>query len=292
MKYNLLVGLAACVLSAPAAQATVTLTAGEGTLVIKGDSASDTVDIDGVPAVGGVRVRINLGAAATFGGIRDVKVKMGAGDDVLNVHGLSLGGNLKVVMGDGDDAFSLDNSLTFGPPLSVFIGGDLQIGMGGQSADFVGFLSTDSNSSIHIGASLRIKGAADVDLDGGGVSADLELVDVTIGGDLIIDSIFSADLDLDGFTVDFDDVNVGGETSLTLGDGPDEVMMGDSHFARAVRVKMGEGDDALYLHRGLDFSQFDDVVIANGQKGDDMVEDDPSNHHANPPVFNGFETVQ
>lgn len=87
---------AALFLAAPAAQAGVTFSVTDGALLIQEDAASDDVDLDGVQALGGLRPRISLGAAETLGGIRNIKVKLGAGDDELRVHGLSIGGDLKV----------------------------------------------------------------------------------------------------------------------------------------------------------------------------------------------------
>ncbi len=290
MKRSIFLGLAAFVLSVPTVQAAVTLTKKHGTLSIKGDSASDTLDIDGVPDhLGSVSVRVNLGLASTFDGIRDIKVKMGPGDDVVNVHGVNLGGDLKVGMGEGNDVFSLDNELTIAVQRSVFIGGSVLIGMGGQSADLVEF---DANTSVMIGGTLRVQDAADVDFDGNGGSQVLQSSDITIGGEFVIDSPFSADVNLDGRTVEIDDVNVGSATSIQLGDGPDTVLITDSHFARKVLVKTGAGDDLLSLISGGNFNEFDDRVAATGQGGDDTVDDDPLNDHANAPTFKSFETVQ
>ncbi len=286
-----LLGLAALLLSAPTAQAFINVTAANGKLVVEGDGGSDTVDIDGVAAVGGVRVRINGGFSTTFGGIRDVKVKLGPGDDHLKVHGLSIGGSFKAQLGEGDDVFVIDNTLPLGVVLSVFIGGNVQVGMGGQSGDLAEVRSTDPLTSIHIGGRVRIRDAADVDLKGDGTSHELEAADVTIGGDLIIDSPFSADVNSDAKTVDIDNVNVGGATSIGLGAGPDKVELSDNHFAREVEIQTGGGDDLLALIWGGEFNQFDSSLVASGQAGNDTVDDDPNNNYATPPVFKGFEAI-
>ncbi len=287
-----LLAVAAFALSAPAGQASVIVTASNGKLVVEGDGAADAVSLGGVPAIGTLTVRLNAGPDVQFAGIRSIKVKLGPGDDTLNVHGLCIGGSLKAQMGEGDDAVIFDTSLDGGGLLSTFIGGDVQVGMGGQSGDFLRITSSDATTSIHIGGSLRIQTAADVDLKGVGSSHDLETGDITLGGDLAIDDPFSTKVDFDLNTVDLDNVNVGGATSIQVGDQEDSIEISNCHFAREVQVNLGEGNDSLSLHAGIFFNQFDHAVVASGQKGDDTVDDDPLNNYATPPVFKKFESVQ
>ncbi len=281
--------LAAFALAAPAAQGFVTMTAAGGKLVIQGDGAADAVTLEGLTAVGEVRTRVGLGFWTTFSGIRSIKVKLGAGDDSLNVHGLAIGGDLKVQMGEGEDFLRIDKTTTLGPALSVFIGGDVQASMGGQQGDRVEIDSPTAATSLQIGGTLRLRGAPTVDIDGGGGTSSLEVDDVTIGGSLIVEEPFAEGVAPVPCLVDLDDVNVGGDTDIELDGGGDTVEITDSQFARGVEIRLGGGDDLLFM--GGNPNRFDDLFSASGQGGTDAVDDDPGHAYASPPVFKGFETV-
>ncbi|MEZ6056652.1 MAG: hypothetical protein R3C01_08105 [Planctomycetaceae bacterium] len=82
------------------------------TLIITGDSDGDIVNLTGPTTPNGVDVGIvNVdlnGEMTSYSGIKSIKIKTGAGEDVVNVDGVHIAGNLSINSGAEDDNVSID----------------------------------------------------------------------------------------------------------------------------------------------------------------------------------------
>ncbi len=267
----------------------VSVTTGkQGLLKIVGDSGDNEVYIDGTGTAGEVEVTVDGSFVGTFSGIKTINVNLKKGDDAFDVNGIHIGGALSVDMGAGDDEFDMD----LGDEDSLFIGGSVIVSMGNNLGDVIDWDNTGGGTFI-IGNNVTIQGAAEADIDGDGESAGIEEADITIGGFLKITSNVAreSENDLDGLTLELDDVNVGGTTIIGLGYGADVVQIGNCNFARRVAISLGGGADTLQNGLEDDPNIFGAEVTANGGGGDDTLEEDPGNAYAVAPVVSGFETV-
>jgi hypothetical protein len=161
--------------------------------------------------------------------------------------------------------------------------------MGNNSGDLVEWDTETGGEGlgITIGNNVTLQGAADVDLNGSGDGPELGDSEINIGGFLKIASNVGALVDGDLFTLDLDDVNVGGTTILAFSGADDDIQVTDCRFARRVEASLGGGDDEVEVED----CSFAAEVVANGGNGDDLLDAGVDNEFAVAPVVNGFETV-
>jgi hypothetical protein len=264
---------------------TVTATP-QGLLKIAGNGASDTVDIDGTGAPGGVDVFINGGFAGTFAGIKNISATMKGGADVLNLSAVDITGSVTVDMAGGADRVDLDNTTTLGggPDGDLVIGGGLSIVMGNNAGDVIDWASTGGFGTT-VGGSAVLAGAATFNLDGAGGTSSLEASDLNVDGLLQVSSKLASNSFID-------DVNVGSTTIISLGKKADSVVILDSRLSGDLEVLMGGGNDLFDLDfSGLagDASQFDGNVNVLGGGGMDTLDELAANVFATPPSYREFE---
>jgi hypothetical protein len=263
------------------AHAAVTIEQGKKGLVITGDGASDVVVVNGLGATGAVEVWVNAVLVDSFVGVGDIKVKMGGGDDFLDLAGIHIGGALIIDLGAGDDVLDLDDTPDIGTALDhhVFIPGGIDVKMGGQAGDSVDWDS--AVAGVTIGGDVVLAQAADIDLKGSGGSDLAEPVDIHIGGKLKISKHMGM--------IDLDDVNVGLVTIIELGSSADFVDVTDSRFAGSVSISLGSGDDRLDLGTGT--NEFNGPFTAQGGKDNDEFDFDPANVFTFGFGVSGFEVI-
>lgn len=141
--------------------------------------------------------------------------------------------------GSGTDFLRIDDLFKdFATERTTFIGGSIDVAMGDQAGDSFELLVQTLDKSVQVGGSVNVRGADHVKIDGVGSSSDSDEADVDIGSNLVVRSKLGA-------TVEVDDTNVGGATSIRLGNAGDFVRLQDSLFVRKLEVKLGGGDDTL-----------------------------------------------
>jgi len=265
-----------------------------GELGLKGDGASDVVDIDGTGALGGIQVFVNGVSVGTFTGIKNIRGSLGAGNDVVNLHAIQIGGFVNLNMNSGGDRISIDNN-TFGlanPDRSVLIGRYLIAEMGNNAGDLVTMQCNVAGLGITIAGNVDLVYASDVDFNGDGGTSSNEPTDVTIGGILKMTMGRFGDANADGLTVDLDDVNVGGQMALQGSTAVDRVEFTDCSFAQPMSVSLGAGNDVLDLDGGAgEGNVFNAKVTFNGGAGTDTLDDSAFNVFAVPRTVISFESI-
>lgn len=263
---NLIRALTFASIAAGTASADVTTSISKGKLKITGGVDADVIAIEGTD-FGSVAVTVDGANAGEFAGVRDIDVKTGAGDDRLDLVAVQIGGSLRVKLGDGDDDLFVS---TIATPVvrPMIVCGDVDVTLGGDLGDaFVA--ETNGKAFVNVMGNLTIRGAEAVALDGGGTAPSLEARDFFIGGKLRIECEGGdATVPQPVFSM-LDDVMVGRESKLELGDVKDELRITDSQFARKVTIRLGGGDDILDFHD--DATKFDGPVDFVGGSGFDSL---------------------
>lgn len=229
---------------ASSAECGATVTRSGSKLAVKCDDASTTIVVDGLERLGELAVVVDGNAVGEFGGIRDLDVKGGDGDDTLFVGGIRIGGTLKAKLGDGDDRVSIGTTRSIvGDQRLVFIGQNVDLSFGGDAVDVLD-VDVDSNDfGITIGRDLVARDVADIRFDGEGLSNAAEVVDITIGGRLKLRGKLATDATGDSLNVRLSQVNVGGATTLDLGPADDRVNLSECTFGGKFTAKLGAGND-------------------------------------------------
>lgn len=265
-----------------------------GDLGLRGDTASDVVDIDGTGVLGSVQVFVNGVSVGTYTGVKNIKGSMGAGNDTVNLHSIQIGGYVNLNMNTGGDRITIDTNTfnVLNPDANVFIGRYVIAEMGNNAGDLVRMESIGTGLGITIAGNVDIVYASDVDLDGGGSSFASEATDVTIGGILKMTMGKYGDVNGDLRTVDLDNVNVGGQMALQGSAAIDNIEFTDCSFSQAMSVSLGGGNDILDLDDGIgQGNQFGAKVTFNGGAGTDTLDDSVLNVFAVPRTVISFETI-
>lgn len=258
---TLLTGLLTLVL-ADAAHCELVATQKGSKLKIKGDPGSDSIQLDGTGAVGRVVVSHAGVNPQPFLGVTDIEISTGTGNDQVFVNGLHIGGSLVVNTGVGVDQVDIDNTRIDGLAFPVMIGKNVTLRLGGESGEQVD-VDTEDEAGFLIGGNMTIEGATDIDLNGDGDAPNHEVGDVLICGDLRIKVDEANDQNGDTFSIDMDNVVVGGATRLKLSNrvdpaGNDVVRITRSTFVRNFEADLRAGEDVLLFddlpsHFGGDF---------------------------------------
>lgn len=265
-----------------------------GELGLRGDGASDVVDIDGTGGLGALEVFVNGVSIGTYAGIKNIKGSMGAGNDVVNLHGVQIAGFVNLNMNSGADQITFDNN-TFGganPDANVLIGRYVIGEMGNNAGDLFTMRSNVLNRGITIVGNIDLVYASDVEIDGEGTSYASESTDVTIGGILKMTMGKYGDVNGDGRTVDLDNVNVGGQMALQGSTAIDNVEFTDCSFAQPMSVSLSSGNDILDLDDGIgQANRFGARVTFNGGAGTDTLDDSVLNVFVVPRTVISFESI-
>lgn len=263
---------------------TVNFSSSTGQLNIFGDGASDAVAIDGRGVMGRVSVQVNGAVRLVPQGVNSINVVMGAGSDVLDISALLIGGSLTVNMGSGSDRVDLDNMANLaggGVSGNMFIGGHTTINMGGNAGDLVEFDQSNLFSNF-IGGNLTLLLVADVNLNGNGASFQTDNSDITVGGSLTVGLTPFGDVNGDFITVDIDDLNVGGFTTITGSSAADVVRFTDSSFVRNVNISLLGGSDVLNIGATGNPNRFQAQIAFYGGSGTDTLDNTGANQFAFP----------
>lgn len=150
-------------------------------LVIKGDAANDTIEVEGAETPGSMIVRVDLnndghfhddGEVQTFHGVNNVAIRTGNGHDSVQVEGLQISGRLQIQTGAGNDAVSVngaeigrnvniqagngDDEVSLGLFDGVTIGGQLAINLGSGN-------DTLLTNDIDVTGQINVNGSAGFD---------------------------------------------------------------------------------------------------------------------------------
>lgn len=230
-----------------------------GDLILTGDNQANQVDV--VVENGDIVVRgrdsttIN-GSATAFVAVSgatslsdDLFVRLGHGDDVLFVEGVSVGGNAVVSAQSGNNSIGLQ---------STSVGRSLVVGSN-RGSDIVNL------DDVNVGRDLRIST--------GRLNDTIQLIDTTIGRSVSIHSGRHDD------TVVFDTSTVSGHARLVTGAGADNVVMMDSTIRGHLHAITGRGTDFVMMDattvggraRIATRAQLDRVVVENSSQFGSLI---------------------
>jgi hypothetical protein len=237
-----------------------------GLLLIKGDNANNSIEVEAYSNPGFIRVRGNATAvngvafqdfAATS--VRAISIQLGGGSDAANVH-------------------------------------DMENGPGGSTPSLHSITVTDdAGNDQYFFFSLTLS-AGSLSATTGANFDFIEMSDVTVGS-LSVDTGSTAD------SIDATNIEAGSASILT-GDNNDFLTLRDSDFG-SLSVDTGKGDDNATLSNifvsssinvklgdGDDFIEVGDTVagfgVIDGGKGTDVFQDDGGNAGFSVINFEGF----
>jgi hypothetical protein len=228
-------------------------------------------------------------AAYYYTGVKNIKVNMGGGDDLVYAINVDIAGNLDVRLGSGDDEFALsdgygayyneiDGNVTIkgeagddniliagvdvGKNLTVDAGsGDDQVSVG-HYADYNTFYA-DGFGYYYVTGNVNVDGNAKFTLGDGDDTLNIEPYDYFV-------------------------VNFSGKLDVDAGKGDDYVEFGTNgdgfgfpyiYVEGKANIKLGDGDDDLqfeYYFYNVDYyatTLFEEKVVLDGGKGNDDVLD-------------------
>lgn len=260
-----------------------------GLLKITGDNAANRIDLDGVNP-GHFELFIDNTFFDNFTSVDAVKINLKGGDDLLYFNAFFLVGSLTVNMGSGADELDMDNSINFGSGSdgSTYVENAVKINMGGDVGDLVDF-----DGNIGFNGTVSIKGAADVDLDGGGTLHTFEsALDIFFNRTLKIDFAKSGDVNGDNLTLDFDNVYNTQGVTINGSNLADNLQITRSYFFLAANLSLSGGDDNVDIDNGAaNKNEFLSGLNANGGSGNDTFQKGLDNLFGTPEVITAFETV-
>jgi hypothetical protein len=240
---------------------TVSVTGSGATLnITDNDTTLHSIIVEQTATQGTFTVQIDSGATATFAGVKQIKVNLGADSDYLSFQNSSnattnLGGNLSVTAGNGnckiiEGFFAIlgNVSITEGNGLAsttiadTSINGNVSLTQGDARTDAV-----DVQGSVSIGGNLSIS-------QGNGEVDQVLLIDTNtvIGGNLSVTQGNGALNQV--FLVDTNTV-IGGNLSVTVGDGTaSRISIDETTVAGNTSLQLGDG-----IH---DFIDIDETTVA------------------------------
>lgn len=256
-----------------------------GLLKITGDNAENNVHIDGLGEIGKVRVSVN-GGAEDFEGVTSVKANLKGGDDRLLIAALQINGNVTVALGDGADELDVDDDGVVND--TTAIGGFLKANFGADPGDFADF-----DGAVVIQGDAVFTGVADVDFNGNGNNNNVQLdQDISFLSDLTIKFSGFGDENGDNLELDFDNVNVRGETLLDGSDNVERFEMTNSRFEGEFNANMDDGNDSVDIDNGAAAKNaFLNQANFRGGDDNDTLFKGLDNLFARPELIADFETV-
>ena len=236
----------------------------KGDLSIKGDKEANAfvalaIDADTITVTPSGGTSINDGdpdvaVDIQYGELRDLKIKMGSGDDDISFNSGGTLLNFRKLLykgGSGNDAVTLDDSTFSGKGVFDFQSGDVGADTYGAGVDQEAIFLRTTN----IAGNLTIKGSKTND-----------------------------DFEFNGVT---DEENeYGGKLKINLGAGDDRVELDDSIYMGPVKIQMKSGDDLVVFTESF----FEDSVTIDGGKDEDEYQD-VTNVFAEPVVTKKVEIL-
>jgi hypothetical protein len=215
-------------------------------LVVDGTDAADAIVIRWTGTPGEVEVSFDNGVTfgGPFSGFQNIKANLKGGDDFLDIQdSVTISGNLSVKLGDGDDVLNLSGSFGGNVKLDLGDGDDGVFESGGVVP------SAPGDGNLAVGKNLTLKG-------GDGDDEYDPHQDITVGGNLKIDMG-----DGDDRVANHAGVYTyhGRRISVKMGDGDDdELDLGGVITANNARVTLDGGDgssDELFTFAGNTFGK-------------------------------------
>lgn len=245
------------------ARATTTFAKVGGTLKLTGDAQNDVLQLVGTADSGSVVLVVDQQQVASFDGIHDIVVNAAAGDDVVEVVGVQIGGSVKIKTGTGVDHVSMrgDNDHA---ERYLFIARNVDVSMGRQAGDAFELDALNLNGAS-IGGNVVVRGASSNRIKGGGGPAGVDTSDVRIGGDLRIQCGVGANS-----TMFLLAINVHGSTKLDTGNQNDSVAVSSSQFLRPVTIRTFGGDDFVGFSASFIQNRFASTLVIDGGAGADQ----------------------
>ena len=264
---------------------------GAGDLIVQGDGAANHIYIEknvpshailkaglGTTINGSIDGKVVLWFGADGAGYveRDIVIKMGDGDDLVEVKDLDIHGKIRMDMGNGNDKATMERVDGGGYEFSFVMGSGDDVLALHDVAVKKATIRTDSGNdlistkdlhTLSAGVDVNTGSGDDVALFSGNVGKfKLKMAD---GNDLAM-------LGLDIFEV--------GKIRIKMGDGTDHLQLVHTDVTSSTKIAMGGGEDDLAVNSSAFFF---DKFKANGGGGNDRTWFD-SPHYSKTPVYQSF----
>jgi len=207
-------------LAASIARGDVTTTLSGSSLVVIGDTSSDSVSIEGVAdgvTVAGLEGTLvnDSSQAVTVSGVEKLTVKLGDGADRLRLMHLTLPHGLVVRLGRGNDSVELDQVSTGTASIRSGYGNDAVFIYGPSTFDLLSVQTSRGNDLVVV-SGVWVRGNLGVDT--GSDSDQVNIIATQVGSNLYVH--LGND---DDFAV-LQDITVYGDTDLDGGNGDDVLV--------------------------------------------------------------------
>lgn len=259
-----ILGLACTSVFSTAAVADVVITQSGSTLKIQCDGSNNDLRLEGLGQCGMMAISNNGVSLQIVRRVRDIRVVGGPANDAVRFTGIDIGGSVKATMKGGVDTVRFFASAA--QKRSVFIGGNVDLSLGGQADDVVGIVNNDG-PGITIGRNLIIRGAQLVGIDGDGPTSSVELGDVRVGGQLRILATSPNPTFLN-----LSNIAVHGATVLTTQLADDEIRIEVSQFMGPFTLDTRGGNDIAEIGPSAFGNFFQSTSKFEGGGGDDTLE--------------------
>ncbi|MBK6939665.1 MAG: hypothetical protein IPH13_05550 [Planctomycetes bacterium] len=259
-----ILGIACTSFFSTAAIADVEITQSGSTLKIKCDASTNDLQLDGLGNCGMLAISNNGVSLEIVRRVREIRIIGGPANDSVRFTGIDISGSVKAVMKGGADTVRF-----FAWPAQkrgVFIGGNVDLSLGGQ-ADDVALLVNNDGPGITIGRNLVIRGAQGVGIDGDGLTSSIEPGDVRVGGQLrILGSSQNPTF------VNVSNVGVHGATILSTQVANDEISIEHSQFMGPFTLDTHGGNDTAVIGPSTFGNFFQSTAKFEGGGGNDTLE--------------------
>lgn len=259
-----ILGIACMSVFSTAAVADVVITQSGSTLKIKCDASNNDVRLEGLGQCGMMAISNNGISLEIVRRVRDVRILGGPANDQVRFTGIDIGGSVKASMKGGVDTVRFFASAA--QQRSVFIGGNVDLSLGGEADDVVSLVNADG-PGITIGRNLIIRGAQSVGIDGDGLTSSIEPGDVRVGGQLRILATSPNPTFLN-----LSNIAVHGATVLTTQLADDEVRIENSQFMGPFTLDTRGGNDIAEIGPSGFGNFFQSVSKFAGGGGNDTLE--------------------
>lgn len=268
---------------AVSAQGEITFSKSGGTLKINGDAQNDTINVLGTAVSGAVMLFDAVQQIGAVDAVHDIVVNTGAGDDLVLVIGVQIGGSIKIKTGTGVDHVAIRGD---GGQVEreLLVAGNIDVSMGRQAGDEFE-LDTDTKCGASIGRNVVIRGATKVEFTGSFGSANSEARDVRIGGDLRIDTAGDGPT-----TLSITGTNIHGAMKLGGSQQADSITLEQVHCLRVASIRTLGGDDSIKFGTNSDVNRFGSTIVVDGGPGLDTAKSMVKSTFAVTPVVKNVET--
>lgn len=259
-----ILGIACTSLFSTAAVADVVVTQSGSTLKIKCDATNNDLHLEGLGQCGMMAISNNGVSLEIVRRVREIRIIGGPADDAVRFTGIDISGSVKAVMKGGVDSVRFFGAAA--QKRGVFVGGNVDLSLGGQPDDVVLVVNNDG-PGITIGRNLIIRGAQVVGIDGDGTTSSVEPTDVRIGGQLRI-----LGASQNPTFVNVSNVGVHGATVLKTQVADDEIRIEDSQFMGPFTLDTRGGNDTAVIGPSAFGNFFQSTSKFEGGGGNDTLE--------------------